>query len=322
MTQLARIADKVFNRPLLIHPQKAEVILWVLGERIGIDTPKPSPEENRFVGEPKRLAGMRAYGVADGAAIITIAGTLVNRGDWIGADSGLVSYEGIEAQLGAALVDVGVKSIVLDIDSPGGEATGMYALAAKLRAARDRKPVVALVNDLAASAAYGLAAQANEIFVSPTSIVGSIGVVLLHLDVSKQMEMKGQVPTLIYAGAHKVDGHPFGPLPDGVKADLQRDVMTFYDRFVETVAAGRGARTSDKAIRATEARTFIGQEAIAAGLADELGGISEAIARAGLLAAKLDSTGGNAVRPNGARGEQTASAEILTQSRQRDLRRR
>jgi signal peptide peptidase SppA len=258
MTHLARIAEKVFNRPLLLHPQKAEVILWVLSERVGVTVDKPTPEENRFVGSPKYVNRQKLYGVQDGAAIITIEGSLVNRGEWIGAASGLVSYEGIEAQVSAALADANVSSIVLDIDSPGGEATGMYALAAKIRSARQIKPVVALVNDLAASAAYGIASQADQILVSPTSVVGSVGVVLLHLDVSKQMEMKGQVPTLIYAGAHKVDGNPFAPLPDTVKADLQRDVMTFYDRFVETVAAGRGDRISESAIRATEARTFIG----------------------------------------------------------------
>lgn len=301
MSYLARIADRVLNRPLLLDPQKAEVILWVLGGRIGVDAPKPAPEENRFIGETRKVAGQRAYGVQSGAAIITIEGSLVNRGDWIGADSGLVAYEGIEAQLAAALGDANVNSIILDFDSPGGEATGMAALAEKIRAARDIKPIVALVNDLAASAAYGLAAQANFILVSPTSIVGSIGVVLLHLDRSKQYDAAGVKPTLIFAGAHKVDGNPFAPLSDAVKSDLQRDVMTFYDRFVEVVAAGRGPRLTVSAARATEARTFIGQEAIDRGLADRLGGIAEAISLAGLLAAeKRVSTGKDpAGRPNG-----------------------
>ena len=300
MTMLARIAEKVINRPLLVHPQKAEVILWVLGERIGVDRgPAPGPEANRFFGQPKVAGRSRMYGVIDGAAVITIEGSLVNRGEWIGADSGLTAYEGIEAQIETALADANVQSIVLDIDSPGGEATGMSSLARSVRTARQAKPVVALVNDVAASAAYGIASQADRILVSPTSLTGSIGVVLLHLDRSGEMAMKGIVPTFVYAGAHKVDGHPFGPLPDGVRADLQREVAVFYDEFVRTVALGRGARLDETAARATEARVFIGAEAIDRGLADSVGGLREAVVEARRLTDSRKSGAGLAGRPSG-----------------------
>lgn len=296
MTHLLRIAERVINRPLLLHPQKAEVILWVLGERIGTAAPKPDPEANRFIGQPRLLGRSLAYNVTDGAAVITVEGTLVNRGDWIGADSGLVSYEGLEAQVMLALNDANVRSIVLDLDSPGGEATGMYAIAEKIRAARQTKPIVALVNDMAASAAYGIASQANRIVVSPTSVVGSIGVVLLHLDRSKQYEFAGVAPTLIFAGAHKVDGNAFEPLSAEVKADLQAEVQTFYDRFVEIVALGRGARLTEKQARQTEARTYIGAAGIEEGLADHLGTLSDAIALANAL-----TRDGNAAGPAGRR---------------------
>lgn len=310
MTHLARIAERVINRPLLLHPQKAEVILWVLGERVGLAPEAPSPEQNRFIGQPKMLDRFtKAYTVVDGVAVITIEGSLVNRGEWIGANSGLVSYEGIEAQLAIAMTDANVQAIVFDIDSGGGEATGMYGLASKIRTARQGKPIVAVVNDIAASAAYGIASQADEIVVSPTSVVGSIGVVLMHIDASKMMEMKGQTATLIYAGAHKVDGHPFGPLPDAVRADLQREVETFYDRFIETVVAGREGRLSDEAARKTEARVYIGQEAIALGLADRVGGSAEAIALASFLAAERRvSTGDPAGRPKSSSGGAPAAA--------------
>jgi signal peptide peptidase SppA len=215
--------------------------------------------------------------VENGVAILPIVGSLVNRGAWIGASSGLVSYEGIAAQLREAQADPDVQAILLDIDSPGGEATGMFAAAKLVSAVNKTKPVVAFVNDVAASAAYGIASAASEIIVSPTSMVGSIGVVLTHLDRSGELEDRGVKPTLIHAGAHKVDGHPFGPLSDAVRADLQAEVLKIYDQFVGLVAEGRTGRISADAIRATEARTYLGADAISQGLADRMASLEEVI---------------------------------------------
>jgi hypothetical protein len=176
------LADRVIGRPLLLHPTKAELILHVLQGRLPIDGQALAPlgpEANRFVGERRGFVGRTpTYSFIDGAGVVSITGSLVNRGAWIGASSGLTSYEGIAAQLERAAADPQVKTVVLDIDSPGGEATGMFSLAAKVRAVAAEKPVIAVVNDMAASAAYGIASQASEIVVSETSLVGSIGVVL------------------------------------------------------------------------------------------------------------------------------------------------
>ena len=275
---LFRIADRVIGRPLLIHPMKAEVVLHVLEGRIPLEGAlEPlGPEANRFVGRSATSGGMAA--VDDGVAIIPVIGSLVNRGAWIGARSGLTSYEGIAAQIRDARADRKVKAILLDIDSPGGEATGMFALASAIREAAAEKPVVAVVNDMAASAAYGIASQATEIVVSPTSVVGSIGVVLTHLDRSGELQAKGVRPTLIYAGRHKVDGNPYGPLTDAVRADLQSEVVKFYDQFVGLVAQGRGDRLTETSARATEARTFLGQEAIDMGLADRMASFDAVLA--------------------------------------------
>jgi signal peptide peptidase SppA len=295
MNILARIADRVIGRPLLVHPAKIELIASVLAERIGVDVPAPqgravwhdslarlahdTPAANRLVGEPVMAGRQVLYNRVNGVGIVPVVGTLVNRGVAIGEDSsGFTSYESIAAQLHAALADPQVQSILLDIESAGGEASGMFALTQAIRVARAQKPVTALVNDMAASAAYGIAASATDTVVSPTSITGSIGVVLMHLDQSAEMQAKGRKPTLIFAGAHKVDGNPFGPLSENVRADLQREVDTFYARFVDQVAAGRSKLTAD-AIRATEARIFIGSEAIDVGLADRVGTFEETLSR-------------------------------------------
>lgn len=271
---LLHIADKVLNRPLLLHPTKVEVILHVLQGRLPLNgsvLAPLSPDASRFLGTNSREDGSwRVNRVQNGVAIIPIIGSLVNRGSWIGANSsGLTSYEGIGAQLRDAASDPEVKAILLDIDSPGGEATGMFSLAEQVRQIGRTKPVTAYVNDMAASAAYGIASAANEIVVSPTSVVGSIGVVMTHFDRSAQMEQNGIKPTLIYAGKHKVDGNAFGPLSDSVTSDLQMEVMKFYDQFVGLVARGRQSMT-EQSIRATEARTYIGSDAIERGLADRI----------------------------------------------------
>jgi hypothetical protein len=137
-------------------------------------------------------------------AIITIDGSLVNRGAWIGQNmcTGLVSYEGISAQINEAVADPGIENIVLDINSYGGEASGMSALAGKIKAATKRKHVVAVINDVAASAGYGLASGADEIVVSPTSIVGSIGVVSGGFGFDQALARLGIARRLRIAGAN------------------------------------------------------------------------------------------------------------------------
>jgi signal peptide peptidase SppA len=284
--QLLRLSDRLLNTPLLIHPAKAQIILGALSGRIGIDAEifsldetAEAPEANRFTGSARRADGTTSMmRTADGVAIIPVLDTLVNRGAWLDSRSGLTSYEGLAAQLRAAGSDPEVRSVLLDISSPGGEAAGMAGLADLIRSVRQTRPVTAFVNDMAASAAYGIASAANEIVISPTSILGSIGVVMLHADRSGELAAQGVKPTLIFAGSHKVDGNPFEPLSDAVRADLQASVDAHYRQFLDTVAAGRGRKLTAGMARATEARTFIGPEAITLGLADRIASFDEVLA--------------------------------------------
>lgn len=284
--QLLRLSHRILNTPLLIHPAKAEIILGALSGRIGLNASLfeaeeglDAPDASRFVGSARRADGtMSMTRTADGVALIPVLDTLVNRGAWLDSRSGLTSYEGLAAQIRAAASDPEVSSILLDISSPGGEAAGMSSLADLVRQVRDTKTVTAFVNDMAASAAYGIASAASEIVVSPTSTVGSIGVVMLHADRSGELAAQGVKPTLIFAGSHKVDGNPFEPLSDAVRADLQASVDAHYRQFLETVAAGRGRKLTADMARATEARTFIGADAVRLGLADRIASFDEVLA--------------------------------------------
>jgi capsid assembly protease len=307
MTMLLRIAERVLNRPLLVHPDKVPVILGVLEGRIPLGDVSemrraaeehieqmpdaaqaimrgPSPGASRFVGssvDRDPMTGretMLPYRrTSEGVAVITVTGSLVNRGAWVGSNSGETSYEGIKHQVATAANDPRAHSILIDIESPGGEAAGAFEAADAVRTAAAKKPVVAVVNGMAASAAYALASGATRIVTTQTGLVGSIGVVMMHADYSRFLDKKGITPTLIFAGAHKVDGNPYEPLSADVRDDLQREVNQFYDLFVETVASGR-KHLSSAAIRGTEARTFMGAEAVELGLADSVGTFEDVLA--------------------------------------------
>lgn len=291
MTSLIHIADRVLNRPLLITRDKAQVILSVLAGRIGVN----SPEASRFEGDNlerdengnvvttvnawgNRVAKRKPYNVSNGVGIITITGSLVNRGAWVGANSGLTSYEGVGHQLKAAAADPDVQTVILDLHSPGGEATGAFEAAALVRELASQKKTIAVVNGMACSACYAIASGATEIVTTETGVSGSIGVVLLHADFSRQLDREGITPTLIHAGAHKVDGNPFEPLSSEIRDDLQAEVNSFYDAFLSAVAKGRGNRLPTAAARKTEARTFIGKAAVAAGIADRVGTFESVLA--------------------------------------------
>ena len=288
MMHHAQIAQRAFNTPLMVDPAKALAFLSGLGPRItgqeitfhdvdaGVSDhaaaalPARASLFGNDLAQRHQRNGTQPFTMIDGIAVIEIAGTLVHRGAWIGQSSGLTSYEGIAAQLQAAVADPGVRGIALDIDSFGGEVAGAFDLADRIRAARAQKPVHAFVAEHALSAGYVLASQADRIILPRTGAVGSIGVVALHTDMSGALDQKGIAVTLIHSGAHKVDANPYQPLPEAIHDQMQRELEVVRFLFAETVAAGRGDRLTHASALATEAAVFRGTEAIAAGLADEL----------------------------------------------------
>lgn len=288
MMHHAQIAQRAFNTPLMVDPAKALAFLSGLGPRIagreitfqGLEVeaadqtaaslPARASRFGNDLAQRHQRNGSQPYALVDGIAVIEIAGTLVHRGAWIGQSSGLTSYEGIAAQLQAALADPGVRGIALDIDSFGGEVAGAFDLADRIRAARAQKPVHAFVAEHALSAGYVLASQADRIILPRTGAVGSIGVVALHTDMSGALDQKGISVTLIHAGSHKIDANPYQPLPEAIHDQMQRELEFVRFLFAETVAAGRGDRLTHTSALATEAAVFRGTDAIAAGLADDL----------------------------------------------------
>ncbi|HYD04730.1 MAG TPA: S49 family peptidase, partial [Reyranella sp.] len=282
---LAHIAREIVGKPLLITEDKLAVIAGVLGGRIGLDDPAAlalGPDASRFAGQ-RRDPDTREYlsyaRTEAGGAVITITGSLVNRGAWIGASSGLTSYEGFKHQLASAAADGKVREIFLDMETPGGQALGMAEAAAAVRLAAAQKPVTAIVNGMAASAGYGIASGATRIVTTRDGLSGSIGVKLLHLDYSRMLDRAGVTPTLISMpdDGSKALGNPFEPLTEAAQARLKAEIREAYDQFVETVLAGRQGLSAE-AVRALGAHVYPGQRAIDAGLADELGSFESALA--------------------------------------------
>ena len=267
MTVLPHLAARLFGVPLAIHRPKLDVILSVLGARVGLaDLTAP-------VGYTPVA---RAPGPPSGkVAVIPIHGTLVRRTSGIEAESGLASYTGIAAQLDAALASPEIAAILLDIDSPGGESGGVFDLADRIRAASEVKPVWAVANDMAFSAAYALASAATRVFVARTGGVGSIGVIAMHVDQSVKDAQDGVRYTAVFAGERKNDLNPHEPISNEAHAVLKAEVVRIYDLFVETVARHRGLDAD--AVRATEAGLFFGPDAVATGLADAVGSLDDAL---------------------------------------------
>ncbi|WP_170334995.1 S49 family peptidase [Ruegeria arenilitoris] len=290
------IVQRVFHAPLLAAPAKAAAFVKGLGPRLlsadqvqigGVDAgsdPKPSAKpyasllDERLGGEIR--AGRRdAFRMLDGVAVIPITGTLIHRGAWIGSYSGETSYEGIAAQIDAALENRSVRAIALEIDSHGGEVAGCFDLADRIRKANEQKPVWSFVCDYAFSAAYALASQAEHVVMPRAGGVGSIGVICLHADFSTQLKEMGVQVTVISAGEHKADGNPYEPLPDDVRDSLKAEMETLRQIFADTVGEGRGEAFDAQAALDTQARCFIGADAVEQGLADEVANPREAFER-------------------------------------------
>lgn len=277
---LAHLADLALNVPLAILPKKAAVISAVLGGRAGIDgdvsafvrSVSGPPMANRTPAK----SGSAGYAKGRGVAVISVIGTLVPRAGYLEAESGLLSYERLKAQVLAADRDPEVTAIVLDLHTPGGSAAGCFEAADVIHEVSRRRPVVAVANTMACSAGYAIAAAANKIVVSPSSLVGSIGVICLHLDRSRQIEAQGITPTIIKAGDRKAVGNETQPLSDDDLEEIQGEVDAFMNLFVAGVARHR-PQLAEKAIRDTEARTYMGADAVSVGLADEIGTIEKVV---------------------------------------------
>jgi HK97 family phage prohead protease len=273
-----RVLDFVGSSIWAIEPSALQTILAILGERAA--GYRPTEEEIR-----ERI-GMRALPDQPGdpdeegpVTVIPVRGPIVPRGDQVRNVSGpgMTSAEGIQQKLRAALADDNVKGILLDVDSPGGNAALIPELAAEIMAARDQKPIYAVANTFAASAAYWIASACEQLFASPSAEVGSIGAYTAHNDLSAAQKKAGVKTTLVSAGKYKVERSPFAPLSDDAKAAMQDKIDELYDCFLQAVADQRGTTVDDVTANYGQGRVLSAQKAKDAGMVDDVATYDQAM---------------------------------------------
>lgn len=247
------------------------------------------PTQNRLLGIADFgpvTSERKPFGFVDGLAIIGVYGYLDPCWPYIGS-SYITGYDALRWQLGNAFEDPDVKGIVLDLDSYGGMVAGCFDLCDWIVATKAKagKKIVAICSETAYSAAYALAACADSITVPRTGGVGSIGIMIMHFEVTGALEKWGEKVTIIRAGSHKAEGNPYEALTDDVKASLQQECEATRTLFAQTVVAGRktaGSSITVEQVLATEARTFDGPErvleAVKIGLADAVMAPADAFA--------------------------------------------
>lgn len=267
-TKLQHLSSLILNEPLLCTPKYAETLCAVLGERIGID---PSG----LLAQQKEARPSEANMASGNTLILPVIGSMSHRATGLEAMSGMTSYTNLQSQVEDAMNDKSVSAILFDYDTPGGMVSGAFDFRDYLMEQRGRKPMYAIARDGMASAGYLLGSTADKVYATQTAGVGSIGVVLAHVDQSKANEMAGMKPTFIQAGAMKTAGSPHEVLEGEALEYLQDSVNQSYEMFVNAVAEARGL--SGDAIRATEARVYRGEKAVTVGLADGVMSFDDAL---------------------------------------------
>lgn len=244
--------------------------------------------------EPEVMASVRADAAAVAArrgetdragngaiAVLPMYGIVAQRGNMAGDISGpgAMSTQKFSQSLRAALADDTIGGILIDVDSPGGSVYGVAELADEIYQARGQKPVVAIANSLAASAAYWLASAAGEFYVSPGGEVGSIGVYMAHEDWSKALDTQGVKTTFIAAGKYKTEANYAEPLGTEARDYLQSRVNDYYGAFTRSVAKYRGVEVAKVRDGMGQGRVLGAGAAKAEGMVDDIATFDQVVKR-------------------------------------------
>lgn len=280
MNKFARVAGRLFNVPLMLRPEKAEMFVAALAERMGVAKLDKLDGTSMGVLELRQQASdyiendrpsRRLYKLKDGIAVIPMDGTLVHKLGGVDPWSGMIGYDQLDKKIEAAREDRDVRGILLDMDSPGGETSGCFELAKKIHAGSARfggKPIFAVANEMSCSAAYAIASACDRIAMPETGVAGSIGVWTMLVDLSKALGENGIEVRLIRAGERKARGHPYEEHDDETVQKLQDWVDETRLMFANLVATCRGL--SVDAVLAQEGDWFTGDHAMEMGLVDAI----------------------------------------------------
>ncbi|EPY01389.1 S49 family peptidase [Magnetospirillum fulvum] len=291
--KFARLLGKLVNRPLVLTPRRALTLFGMLAPRAGIRADDVVAAQNEDGGGPLLLSRLvseavtrpraqgpkddgKAYRVQGGVAIIPVTGDLVHDLGSLDPWCGMTGYDGIITKLDLAEADPAVQGALLYVDSPGGEVTQCAVCGDRIRDFQAAKPLRTVYADAGYSAACWLGSQGGRVYAPRTGGTGSIGVITLHADLSRAYDEAGITVTVLSAGAHKGDGHPYAPLPKAVASEIVAELESLRGYFAAAVAAGRDLDLDD--VLATEARCLSADEALELGLIDEIMNPDDALA--------------------------------------------
>lgn len=274
---LPMLAQRVFNTPLMISEHKAEVILEVLRQRVGLSKAEGLNATSLGAADMLAMAGDarrdyergKLFHEYDNIAVIPVSGTLVHRFGYLDPRSGMTGYDGLAKKFRAAVNDPEVRAIWLDVDSPGGEVFGCFSLCEEIAQYCDRddaKPVWAFINEQATSAAYALACTAHKVFGPRTMVTGSISAFIMFTDWSKALDKNGVTVSVIRGAARKGRMTGTEPLDDPALAKLQAMVDETHTIFCDLVAMARSRPFAE--IDALQGDIYSGSDAAALGLVD------------------------------------------------------
>lgn len=222
-------------------------------------------------------------------AVIDVDGILINTHKPSFFEEGENPVSVFVEKLDRAAKDPAVKAVVLRINSPGGGVTASDLMHQELLTFKQRtqgkKPVVAVLMDVAASGGYYVACGADRIIAQPTTVTGSIGVIMQLFSLSGTMDKIGAETTAIKSGQMKDAGSPFKKLTPAEREIFQTLVNQYFDRFVQVVAQGRPNLTEEQIRKVADGRVYSAQQALELGFVDRIGTLRDALAE---IKAKID----------------------------------
>lgn len=260
--------------PWAILPHKLLVLEEIVSRHVAGEKLDAEEVQTRIHGA-KRPAERRVSSVA----VLPLFGTIFPRANMMTDVSGATSAERFGAQFSELVDDAEIGAIILDVDSPGGQVNGIEELSKRIYDARGRKPIVAIANHTMASAAYWIGTAADEVVVTPSADIGSIGVFAVHKDLSKAYEQEGIKVSIISQGKYKVEGNPYEALTEEAKSAIQVRVDESYDAFVQSVARNRGVKPAMVINGFGQGRAVGARQAVDLGMADRIGTLEETVQR-------------------------------------------
>lgn len=225
--------------------------------------------------------------VQGNVGIVTVKGSLVNGYAGYMSYYGVTGYGDIRDALVAAVQHPEVSAILMNFDTGGGAVAGVHETAQLISRVDKIKPIVGYNGGTQASAGLWLGSSVRTSYLAETAITGSLGIIMVHAERSKQLEQDGVKVTVIRAGSEKALASQYEPLTKEAKASLEAQAEVMYGIFLGHVASNRGVSNTVADTKFGQGREFIGQQAVDVGLVDHVGTLEDAYAKALTLGTKV-----------------------------------